>query len=167
MKASWRQPLSEQAYMTDASPTGGALISTTCSYEEAFSEMPYVTQGRWLLRRDWLDTVAQEWTEDFTGGVMEEAAVQAALQPRVLSAHHQGEPEVQAVLTPRALSTHHQGGRGCKRSSNRARSRQNIRKSRSGRCLVFSFGFVSSARVRVARGTWRSSCRNGLQEQAP
>ena len=66
--------------MTDASPTGGALISTACSLEEAFSEMPFVTQGRWLLRQDWLSTVAQDWSGDFAEEVMEEVRAQGSGQ---------------------------------------------------------------------------------------
>ena len=73
MRASWRIPLATQVYMTDASPTGGGLVETTGLEEEILEELPFVTQGRWLMRQDWLGRVAAEWAEELSG---EEAAAQ-------------------------------------------------------------------------------------------
>ena len=43
MFADWRSELSPTTFMTDASPSGGALISTEASPENLASEIPWVT----------------------------------------------------------------------------------------------------------------------------
>lgn len=73
LRASWLLPLNPEVCMTDASPSGGALVVRTSELEEIRSELPFVTQGRWLLRGDWLSamteaTFAPEGEEDDADG---------------------------------------------------------------------------------------------------
>ena len=64
MFTDWLSPLSPTAFMTDASPSGGAVVSTEASSAALASEIPWVTQGRWLLRHDWLAAFQQRAFEE-------------------------------------------------------------------------------------------------------